>query len=27
MICEKIKTVGDTPGHLFCLDHELSKRK
>ncbi len=27
MICEKIKTTGDTPGHLFCLDHELSKRK
>jgi ferritin len=26
-ICEKIKTVGDTPGHLFYLDHELSKRK
>ena len=26
-ICEKIKTVGDIPGHLFCLDHELSKRK
>ncbi|MGA2162193.1 MAG: ferritin [Methanoregula sp.] len=26
-ITEKIKTVGDTPGHLFCLDHELSKRK
>jgi ferritin len=22
-----IKTVGDVPGHLFCLDHELSKRK
>jgi Ferritin-like protein len=26
-ICEKIKTVGDIPGHLFYLDHELSKRK
>lgn len=26
-ICEKIKVVGDTPGHLFCLDHELGKRK
>jgi len=27
MICEKIKTVGDVPGHLFYLDHELAKRK
>ncbi|MFZ2073596.1 ferritin [Methanoregula sp.] len=27
LIADKIKTVGDTPGHLFCLDHELSKRK
>jgi len=27
MIVEKIKLVGDVPGHLFCLDHELSKRK
>ena len=26
-ICEKIKTVGDVPGHLFMLDHELGKRK
>jgi len=26
-ICEKIKTVGDVPGHLFYLDHELAKRK
>jgi ferritin len=26
-ICEKIKTIGDIPGHLFYLDHELSKRK
>ncbi len=27
LIVEKIKVVGDVPGHLFCLDHELSKRK
>ncbi|MFA6363662.1 ferritin [Methanoregula sp.] len=27
MICEKIKSVGDVPGHLFYLDHELAKRK
>jgi len=27
MICEKIKILGDTPGHIFCLDHELGKRK
>ena len=27
MITEKIKTVGDVPGHLFYLDHELGKRK
>lgn len=26
-ILAKIKTVGDVPGHLFCLDHELGKRK
>jgi ferritin len=26
-ICDKIKTVGDIPGHLLCLDHDLSKRK
>ena len=26
-ICEKIKTIGDIPGHLFYLDHELAKRK
>ncbi|MDD1702353.1 MAG: ferritin [Methanoregula sp.] len=26
-ILEKIKTVGDIPGHLFYLDHELAKRK
>ncbi|MFA5237556.1 MAG: ferritin [Methanoregula sp.] len=26
-ICEKITTVGDVPGHLFYLDHELAKRK
>jgi len=26
-ITEKIKTVGDVPGHLFYLDHELAKRK
>jgi len=26
-IIEKIKVVGDVPGHLFCLDHELGKRK
>jgi ferritin len=26
-IVEKIKTVGDVPGHLFWLDHELGKRK
>ncbi len=27
LIVDKIKTVGDIPGHLLCLDHELSKRK
>jgi ferritin len=27
LICDKIKTLGDVPGHLFWLDHELSKRK
>jgi len=26
-ILEKIKTIGDVPGHLFYLDHELGKRK
>lgn len=26
-ITETIKTVGDVPGHLFYLDHELGKRK
>lgn len=26
-IVEKIKTLGDVPGHLFWLDHELGKRK
>jgi len=25
-IVDKIKVLGDIPGHLFCLDHELSKR-
>ncbi len=24
-IIEKIKIVGDVPGHLFCLDHEWAK--
>jgi ferritin len=27
LIVDKIKTLGDIPGHLFYLDHELSKRK
>ena len=27
MIVDKIKTLGDIVGHLFYLDHELSKRK
>jgi ferritin len=26
-ICAKIKSIGDIPGHLFCLDHELGKRQ
>jgi len=26
-ILEKIKCVGDVPGHLFYLDHELAKRE
>lgn len=26
-IVDRIKVLGDVPGHLFCLDHELSKRK
>ena len=25
-ILAKIKAVGDIPGHLFCLDHDLGKR-
>jgi ferritin len=25
-IVAKIKAIGDIPGHLFCLDHELGKR-
>jgi ferritin len=25
-ILEQIKCVGDVPGHLFCLDHQLGKR-
>jgi ferritin len=27
LIVDKVKTLGDIPGHLFYLDHELSKRK
>jgi len=27
LIVDRIRTLGDIPGHLFCLDHELSKRK
>lgn len=26
-ILEQIKAVGDSPGHLFCLDHHLAKRE
>jgi ferritin len=26
-ILEQIKCIGDVPGHLFCLDHELGKRE
>ncbi|OPY39329.1 MAG: ferritin [Methanoregula sp. PtaU1.Bin051] len=26
-ILVKIRMVGDVPGHLFCLDHELGERK
>jgi ferritin len=26
-ILGKIRTIGDIPGHLFCLDHELGKRE
>jgi ferritin len=26
-ILNQIKTVGDVPGHLFCLDRELGKRE
>jgi ferritin len=26
-ILAKITTIGDVPGHLFYLDHELGKRK
>ena len=26
-IVAKIRAVGDVPGHLFCLDHELGKRQ
>ena len=26
-IVRKIQVVGDIPGHLFCLDHELGKRQ
>jgi ferritin len=25
-ILAQIKTIGDVPGHLFCLDHHLGKR-
>jgi ferritin len=27
LVVDRIKTLGDIPGHLFYLDHELSKRK
>ncbi len=26
-IVAKIEIIGDEPGHLFCLDHELGKRE
>ena len=26
-ILARIRMIGDIPGHLFCLDHELGKRK
>ena len=26
-IVAKVKTIGDIPGHLFWLDHELGKRE
>ena len=26
-ILARIRIIGDVPGHLFCLDHELGKRK
>jgi ferritin len=26
-IVAKISMIGDVPGHLFCLDHELGKRE
>ena len=26
-IVNQIKIVGDVPGHLFCLDHQLGKRE
>jgi ferritin len=26
-ILQKIRTIGEIPGHLFCLDHELGKRE
>jgi len=26
-IVSQIKIVGDVPGHLFCLDHQLGKRE
>ncbi|MDD5025587.1 MAG: ferritin-like domain-containing protein, partial [Methanoregula sp.] len=26
-ILVKVKTLGDVPGHLFYLDHELGKRE
>jgi ferritin len=26
VILAKIRSIGDVPGHLFCLDHELGKR-
>jgi ferritin len=26
-ILEQIRIVGDTPGHVFCIDHHLAKRE
>ena len=26
-ILNQIRIIGDVPGHLFCLDHQLAKRE